>query len=405
VALLVHIKAIFNEVKGAYGWPRIWQELQERGVRAGKERVRKLMKAHSLCARGKRKFKATTNSAHKLPVSPNLLERKFSVEAPDCVWIGDITYLWTDEGWLYLAVVIDLFYRQITMLGHECVVVAPSLVPTRPGDHVKTDRRDAVTQASLFRSGELTPVWVPDDAHEAMRDLCRTRQAAMEALRRARQQVLGFLLRHGRVYSGGGHWTRKHRLWLSAQRFDHPARQIAFEELVQAVEEAQARRDRLAKQMLELLPSCSLAKVVTAIQALRGVASIVAITLVAEIGEFHRFANPRQLMAYLGLTPSERSSGAKTLRGAITKAGNTRARRVLIEGGWTYRLPARIGAQILNRNETLPQPIKDIAWKAQVRLCARHRRLARAGKPEPPRVCRRPFGLSHAAMAGASSCA
>lgn len=178
-------------------------------------------------------------------------------------------------------------YRQITMLGHECVVVAPSLVPTRPGDHVKTDRRDAVTQASLFRSGELTPVWVPDDAHEAMRDLCRARQAAMEALRRARQQVLSFLLRHGRVYSDGGHWTRKHRLWLSAQRFDHPARQIAFGELVQAVEEAQGRRDRLAKQMQELAPSWSLAKVVTAIQALRGVALIAAITLVAEIGDFH----------------------------------------------------------------------------------------------------------------------
>ena len=113
VALLVHIKAIFNEVKGAYGWPRIWRELQERGVRAGKERVRKLMKAHSLCARGKRTFKATTNSAHKLPVSPNLLERKFSIEAPDRVWTGDITYLWTDEGWLYLAVVIDLFSRQV----------------------------------------------------------------------------------------------------------------------------------------------------------------------------------------------------------------------------------------------------------------------------------------------------
>jgi transposase len=272
-------------------------------------------------------------------------------------------------------------YRQITMLGHECVVVAPSLVPTRPGDHVKTDRRDAVTQASLFRSGELTPVWVPDDAHEAMRDLCRARQAAMEALRRARQQVLSFLLRHGRVYSDGGHWTRKHRLWLSAQRFDHPARQIAFGELVQAVEEAQGRRDRLAKQMQELAPSWSLAKVVTAIQALRGVALIAAITLVAEIGDFHRFANPRQLMAYLGLTPSERSSGAKTSRGAITKAGNTRARRVLVEGAWTYRLPARIGIQILKRNEILPQPIKDIAWKAQVRLCARHRRLARAGKP------------------------
>jgi transposase len=272
-------------------------------------------------------------------------------------------------------------YRQITQLGHKCVVVAPSLVPIRPGDRVKTDRRDAVTQASLFGSGELTPVWVPDDAHEAVRDLCRARQAAMEALRRARQQVLSFLLRHGRIYSGGGHWTRKHRLWLSAQRFDHPARQIAFEELVQAVDEAQRRRDRLAKQMQELLPSWSLAKVVAAIQALRGVALIAAITLVAEIGDFHRFVNPRQLMAYLGLAPSERSSGAKTLRSGITKAGNTRARRMLVESAWTYRLPARIGAQILGRNENLPQSIKDIAWKAQIRLCARHRRLVRAGKP------------------------
>jgi transposase len=272
-------------------------------------------------------------------------------------------------------------YRQITALGHECVVVAPSLVPTRPGDRVKTDRRDAVTQASLFRSGELTPVWVPDDAHEAMRDLSRARQAAVEVLRRARQQVLGFLLRHGRVYSCGEHWTRKHRLWLAAQRFEHPARQIAFEELVQAMDEAKARRDRLAQQMQELLPSWSLAKVVTAIQALRGVAMISAITLVAEIGDFKRFANPRQLMAYLGLTPSECSSGAKTARGAITKAGNTRARRMLVEGAWTYRLPARMGAEILKRNEALPLPIKEIAWKAQARLCARDRRLAKAGKP------------------------
>ncbi len=142
-------------------------------------------------------------------------------------------------------------YRQITLLEHECGVVAPSLVPARPGDRVKTDRRDVVTQASLFRSGELTPVWVPDDAREAMRGLCRARQAAMEGLRRARQQALSFLLRHKGRYSAGGHWTRKHRLWLSARRFGHPARQIAFE-LVQAADEARARRDRLAKQMQEL---------------------------------------------------------------------------------------------------------------------------------------------------------
>lgn len=272
-------------------------------------------------------------------------------------------------------------YRQITQLGHECVVVAPSLVPIRPGDKVKTDRRDATTMAALFRSGELTAVWVPDEAHEAMRDLCRARQMAMQGLRRARQQVLGFLLRQGRTYSTGKHWTGKHRRWLAAQRFDHPARQIAFEEMVQVVDEAEARRDRLARQMEELVPSWSLAPVVTAIQALRGIASIAAITIVAEIGDFHRFANPRQLMAYLGLVPCEHSSGAKTARGNITKAGNTRARRMLVESAWTYRLPARVGEAILKRNQAVTQSVRDIAWKAQLRLCARHRRMTRAGKP------------------------
>lgn len=272
-------------------------------------------------------------------------------------------------------------HRQITRLGHECVVVAPSLVPTRPGDKVKTDRRDATTMAALFRSGELTAVWVPDEAHEAMRDLCRARQMAMQGLRRARQQVLGFLLRQGRTYGAGNHWTGKHRKWLAAQAFDHPARQIAFEEMVQVVDEAEARRDRLARQMEELVPSWSLAPVVTAIQALRGIASIAAITIVAEIGDFHRFANPRQLMAYLGLVPCEHSSGAKTARGNITKAGNTRARRMLVESAWTYRLPARLGEAILKRNQAVTQKVRDIAWKAQLRLCARHRRMTRAGKP------------------------
>ena len=169
--------------------------------------------------------------------------------------------------------------------------------------------------------------------------------------------------------------------WLAAQRFEHPAQQIAFEELVQAMDETKARRDRLSEQMQELVPSWSLAKVVAAIQALRGIAVIAAITLVAEIGDFKRFANPRQLMAYLGLTPTERSSGAKTARGAITKAGNTRARRMLVESAWTYRLPARMGVEILKRNEVLSQAIKEIAWKAQARLCSRYRRLAKAGKP------------------------
>lgn len=222
---------------------------------------------------------------------------------------------------------------------------------------------------------------MPDEAHEAMRDLCWARQMAMQGLRRARQQVLGFLLRQGRIYGAGNHWTGKHRKWPVAQAFDHPARQIAFEEMVQVVDEAEARRDRLARQMEKLGPSWSLAPVVAAIQALRGIASIAAITIVAEIGDFHRFANPRQLMAYLGLVPCKHSSGAKPARGNITKAGNTRAPRMLVESAWTYRLPARIVEAILKRNQGLAQPVRDIAWTAQVRLCARHHRMARAGKP------------------------
>jgi transposase len=272
-------------------------------------------------------------------------------------------------------------YRQLRAMGHDCQVVAPSMVPVRPGGHIKTDRRDATTLAALFRAGELTAIWVPDAAHEAMRDLSRGRQAAMEGLRRTRQQLLSFLLRHGRIYPTRSHWTRAHRRWLSEQRFDHAAQQIVFEELIQAVEQTQSRRDRLAQQMVALLSSWSLREVVAALQALRGVALLSAITLMAEIGDFRRFANPRELMAWLGLVPREHSSGATTARGAITKAGNRRARRTLVEGAWTYRLPARIGLDLLRRNQALPEAIKDMAWKAQVRLCARYRHLIRAGKP------------------------
>jgi len=272
-------------------------------------------------------------------------------------------------------------YRQLRGLGHDCQVVAPSMVPVRPGGHIKTDRRDATTLAALFRAGKLTAIWVPDADHEAMRDLVRARQAAMEGTRRARQQLLSFLLRHGRIYPTKRHWTRAHRRWLAEQRFEHPAQQIVFEELIQAVEQVIARRDRLEQQMIALVPSWSLQPVVAALQALRGVAIVAAIILAAEIGDFRRFANPRQLMAWLGLVPREHSSGASTNRGAITKAGNTRARRLLIESAWTYRLPARIAAGLLARSAALPETVRAIAWKAQVRLCARYRRLRCAGKP------------------------
>lgn len=178
-------------------------------------------------------------------------------------------------------------HRQLTQLGHACHVVAPSMTPARPGSQIKTDRRDAVVLASLFRAGELTPIWVPDIEHEAMRDLIRARMAAVEAVRRTRQQLLSFLLRHGRIYKDGiKHWTKRHRRWLGDQRFDHPAQQIAFEEYNRAIEQAEDRRVRLERQIEALLPNWSLHPVVASIQALRGVSIIAAVTLVAEIGDF-----------------------------------------------------------------------------------------------------------------------
>jgi transposase len=271
-------------------------------------------------------------------------------------------------------------HRQITALGRACTVVAPSLVPVRPGNRVKTNRRDALTLARLHRAGELTAVWVPDAAHEAMRDLIRARTAAMEAVRRARQQLQGFLLRHDRVFTGRKTWSPAHRRWLAGLRFAHPAQQVVLQEQIDAINEAERRRDRLGEQIKELARDWSMAPVVAALQAMRGVAFLSAVVLVAEIGDFRRFANPRQLMAWLGLVPSEHSSGSKVERGGITKAGNGRARRVLIEGAWSCRFPARVTNPIQARLEGVPEAVRAIAWKAQLRLCARFRRLVAAGK-------------------------
>ena len=231
--------------------------------------------------------------------------------------------------------------RQLEGLGHACVVVAPSLIPSKPGDRVKTDRRDAVALAKLHRAGELTAVWVPDAAHEAMRDLVRARATAVRVLGKARQHLQGFLLRNGRVYAGRTTWTIAYRRWLTTLRFAHPAQQIVLQDYIHAVEDAERRVIRLAEQIGALLPSWSLAPVVQALQAMRGVGQIVAVTVAAEVGDFARFRNPRQLMAYLGLVPSERSSGGTVRRGGITKAGNALARRVLIEGAWARCLPIR----------------------------------------------------------------
>ena len=272
-------------------------------------------------------------------------------------------------------------HRQLTDLGHECHVVAPSLIPTRAGDRIKTDRRDAMMLARLHRAGELTPVWVPDAAHEAMRDLVRARATAVRGLSKARQHLRGFLLRHGRQHAGRTAWTKAYRRWLTTLRFDHPAQQLVLQDYIHAVEDGEARVARITLHIRELVPTWSLAPTVTAIQAMRGVGLIVAVTMAAEVGDFSRFASPRQLMAYLGLVPSEHSSGTSVRRGGITKAGNTLARRALIEGAWTYRMPARVSRKLYDRNETVSAPVRDIAWKAQQRLCGRYRRLVAAGKP------------------------
>lgn len=271
-------------------------------------------------------------------------------------------------------------HRQLIGKGHDCMVVAPSLIPTKPGDHIKTDRRDALALARLLRAGELSAVWVPDAAHEAMRDLVRGRVAAMESVRKARQQLKGFMLRQGIHNPCKTSWTLAHMAWLKSLTFEQPAHHILVQELLYCIEEADRRQKRIEQQIEALIPSWSMAHVVQAIQAMRGVGLIAAVTLVAEVGDFTRFESPSQLMAYLGLVPSEFSSGKRVTRGSITKAGSSRARRVLIEGAWAYHRPARVGRDQSKRQEHLPMEIRQKAWDAQMRLCTRYRRLAAKGK-------------------------
>ena len=271
-------------------------------------------------------------------------------------------------------------YRQLTELGHGCTVVAPSLIPTRPGDRIKTDRRDSQRLAILHRSGELTAVWVPDAVHEAMRDLVRARIDAAMQLTRARHQLLSFMLRHSRIYATGKHWTQRHRSWLAGQTFEQPAHQIVFQDYVEAVLTARDRCDQLVERLIIMLPGWSMAPLVEALRGLRGIDFISAVTFVATVGDLGRFANPRQLMAYLGLVPSEQSSGERVVRGGITKTGNREARRMLVEAAWSYRYPARVATKKAEIIARLPKAVRDIAWKAQVRLCARYRRLSASAK-------------------------
>jgi transposase len=251
--------------------------------------------------------------------------------------------------------------RQLSGMGHQCVVVAPSLVPRKPGERIKTDRRDATKLATLHRAGELTPVWVPDEAHEAIRDLVRARLAAVRSLRQARQQLSGLLLRNGRHYHGRTPWSLAHRRWMADLKFAQPVHYVVLEDCIATVDVAKERRDRLEAKIIAVLPEWSLAPVVEALQALRGIALVAAATLVAELGDITRFSNPRQLMAYIGLVPSEHSSGRSRRQGEITKAGNAVARRMLIEAAWSYRFPARVSRHQLAQQEHLAKTIRDIA--------------------------------------------
>jgi len=271
-------------------------------------------------------------------------------------------------------------YRHLTAQGYRCLVAAPALIPRRPGDRLKNDRRDALALARLLRAGELTAVQVPETDDEAMRDLTRAREDAISVERRAKQRTAALLLRHGRIYPGKTTWGRGHWRWLTQQVMDHPAQQIVLQEYLDAVREASARVLRLTGQIRELIPPWRRAPFVAAYQALRGVSLIVATTMVAEVGDLSRFKNPKELMAYLGLVPSEHSSGASVRRGQITKTGNGHARRVLVEAAWAYRWRARVTRPLLQRQEGLPENLRQLAWKAQLRLCARYRRLLGRGK-------------------------
>jgi transposase len=273
-------------------------------------------------------------------------------------------------------------YRQITDLGHGCIVVAPSLIPQKPGDRVKTNRRDALSLARQLRAGELTAVWVPDARHEAMRDLTRTRGAAVRDLRGKRQQVSSLLLRLGLSYPGKTSWGKTHMTWLAALRLEHVEQHLALAEMLHAVRQADERIERLEQAIATALPDWSLAATVTALMALRGIELVAASTLMAEIGDLSRFESPRQLMAWLGLVPAESSTGERVRRGGITKSGNRRARHMLVECAWHYRHPPRIGAAKQARLDAASPAVRDIAWKAQTRLTARYRALRRAGKAE-----------------------
>lgn len=297
-------------------------------------------------------------------------------------------------------------YRQITALGVACQVVAPGLTPRRPGQRIKTDRRDAAKLVRLFRAGELTPIHVPDEAEEGVRDLLRCRDDIRRDVLRWRHRVLKLLTRHGRVYVLGRNWSQRHWRWIREQQFTVPALQRAYEATVFALEQALTRLAELDKEILALAETAPYCTPVGWLRCFRGIDTLSAMILLAEIIDFQRFTSPRQLMAYLGLVPSEYSSGGSERRGALTKAGNTHARRALVEAAWHYRHRPTIGGALARRSQGQPGPIVSQAWHAQQRLHRRYRHLVGHGKRPPvavAAVARELVGFIWAAMTGRAS--
>ncbi len=276
-----------------------------------------------------------------------------------------------------------VIYWQLTGLGVQCEVVAPTLVPVKAGDRVKTDRRDATKLARSYRADDLTPVWVPDAAHEALRDLVRAREVAKKDQLRARHRLGKFLLRHGRrPATAMTPWTQRHLMWVRQVQFELPAQEATRLDYLHEVDHVADRIERLERAINDVVktaPACMRA-VIDALQALRGIARISAVTIVAEVGELSRFTRAPQVMGYGGMGAREDSSGTRTRRGGITKTGNAHLRRIAIEAAWAYRHRPAIGGTLRKRQATLSETVKAIGWKAQLRLHARYRKLLGRGK-------------------------
>ncbi|MEM5332219.1 IS110 family transposase [Paraburkholderia sp. JHI2823] len=271
-------------------------------------------------------------------------------------------------------------YRQLVQKKFDCMVCAPSLIPKKPGERVKTDRRDAVKLVRLLRNGDLSAVYVPTVDDEAFRDLARAWVSAKDDMKRARQRLKAFLLSHGVRYVGRADWGAAHRRWVSAFSFDNLWQQLALDELRRTIEDRLAQCDRLEAALREAVLNWRFYPAVLGLQTMRGVQFTTAVGMLAELGDLSRFVHPRQLMAWLGVTPSEHSSGSKRRQGSITKTGNSYARMLLVEAAWSYRHPARVSPEIQRRHEGIPKPIIDRAWDAQLRLCRRYRKLVARGK-------------------------